>query len=232
MNSGAIFSCTSPTGSPCWSVKALPLCSVSPGTAGCMTLGKAAEFIVENQSPQVSSTSTAFTDFSGTLTISGSAESLKTNTESQTVSTDPSVYVLTDFTKTTSHVVVSLTSPNQTIFRMEPTQPSFPLYCQGPLSTSASLNPQTAFKWAQKGAGAANPGPGECAWADRGPRSVEIKAGGGNIISGFLNQLANLPAGKFSEIGVYRDPSVGNDLLVTQLVGFVAPPFSANPVLP
>lgn len=197
-----------------------------------MTLGKAAEFIVENQSPQVSSTSTAFTDFSGTLTISGSAESLKTNTESQTVSTDPSVYVLTDFTKTTSHVVVSLTSPNQTIFRMEPTQPSFPLYCQGPLSTSASLNPQTAFKWAQKGAGAANPGPGECAWADRGPRSVEIKAGGGNIISGFLNQLANLPAGKFSEIGVYRDPSVGNDLLVTQLVGFVAPPFSANPVLP
>jgi hypothetical protein len=232
MNSGAIFNCTLPGGSPCWSVKALPLCSVSPGSKGCMTPGKAAEFIIENQSPQVSSSSTAFTDFSGTLTISGSAESSKTNTESQTVSTDPDVSVLTDFTKTTSHIVVSLAAPDQTIFWMEPTQPAFPLYCQGPLSTSASLEPQTPFKWATEGAGAANPGKGECAWADRGPRSIEIKPGGGNVIYGFLNQLANLPDGKFFEIGVYRDPKSNNDMVVTQLVGFVTPPFSPKPVLP
>jgi hypothetical protein len=115
---------------------------------------------------------------------------------------------------------------------MEPTQPSFPLYCQGPLSTSASLEPQTPFKWAKEGAGAASPGKGECAWADRGPRSIEIKSGGGNVIYGFLNQLANLPDGKFSEIGVYRDPNVDNDMVVTQLVGFVTPPFSPKPVLP
>jgi hypothetical protein len=44
--SGAVFSCTTPRGSgsnpPCWSVQALPLCSVSPITPNCMTLGKAA----------------------------------------------------------------------------------------------------------------------------------------------------------------------------------------------
>jgi hypothetical protein len=232
MASGAILNCTSPTGSPCWSVKALPLCSESPRTANCMTLGKAAEFIIENQSPQVSSSSTAFTDFTPKVTMSGSAESSETNTFSQTVSSDSNVSVLTDFTKTTTHIVVALASPDQTIFSIEPTQPSFPLYCQGQLTTSASLEPQTPFKWAKEGAGAAPPGPGECAWADRGPRGIEIKSGGGNVIAGFLNQLANFPAGKYSEIGVYRDPNADNDLVVTQLVGFVTPPFSAKPVLP
>jgi hypothetical protein len=233
MNSGAILNCTSSTGSPCWSVKALPLCSANPpNTKNCMTLGQAAEFIIENQSPQVSSSSTAFTDFTPKVTIAGSAESSKTNTESQNVSTDSNVFLLTDFTKTTTHIVVSLAAPDQTIFSIEPTQPSFPLYCQGPLVTSGSLNPQTPFKWAKEGAGAANPGPGECAWADRGPRGTEIKSGDGNVISGILNQLANLGAGKFSEIGVYRDPNVSNDLVVTQLVGIVTPPFSAKPVLP
>ena len=73
-----------------------------------MTLGKAAEFIIENQSPQVSGSSTAFTDFAGKLTMAGSAESTKTNQLSQTVGNDPAVHVLTDFTKTTSHIVVTL----------------------------------------------------------------------------------------------------------------------------
>jgi hypothetical protein len=31
---------------------------------------------------------------------------------------------------------------------------------------------------------------------------------------------------------VYRDPGFGNDLIVTQIVGFVSPPFSPDPVLP
>lgn len=39
---GAILSCNSPTGSPCPSVPALPLCSVSPNAPECMTLGESA----------------------------------------------------------------------------------------------------------------------------------------------------------------------------------------------
>jgi len=80
---------------------------------------------------------------------------------------------------------------------------SFPLYCQGPLKTTSGL---TRFKWAMQGAAAANPGPGQCAWANRAPTPPEIKSGGGNVISGTLNQVANLSAGSFAEIGVYRVP--------------------------
>ena len=65
------------------------------------------------------------------------------------------------------------------------------------MKTSSSLEPQTQFKWAKDGAGTAAPGKGECAWADRGPREGEVKADGVNVIYGFLNQLANLPDGKF-----------------------------------
>jgi hypothetical protein len=219
---GSILSCTQAGGSPCWSVKA------SSG----MTLGKAAEFIIENQSPQVSSSSTAFTDFTPTVTMSGSAYTSKTNAYSQTISSDPNVNLLTDFTNTTTHIVVTLGNSDQTYFSMEASQPSYPLYCQGPLKTSTAPTPLTPYKWASEGAGAKAPGPGECAWADRGPRGIEIKSGDSNEIMGYLNQLANLPAGKYMEIGVYRDPNYGNDMMVTKIVGFVTPPFSAKPVLP
>ncbi|MGC1862664.1 MAG: hypothetical protein WA733_16505 [Methylocystis sp.] len=57
LTTGAIVSCTSYLASPCSSVKALPLCSVSATTPNCMTLGKSAEFIIEN------GTSGALTDF-------------------------------------------------------------------------------------------------------------------------------------------------------------------------
>jgi hypothetical protein len=221
VTTGALLNCTLSTGKPCWSVKA------SPG----MTLGKAAEFIIENQSPQVSKSSTAFTDFTPQVTMSGSGSSTKTGTN-QSVSTDPSVSLLTDFTKTTSHIVVRLSAPDNTIFSMEPAQPSYPLYCQGPLTTSAGLSPSTSYKWASKGAGAAAPGPGECAWADRGPRPIEIKPGNSNNIDGFLNEIANLPKGKYGEVGVYRDSNFANDMVVTQIVGFVNPPFSGKPALP
>jgi subtilase family serine protease len=105
---------------------------------------------------------------------------------------------------------------------------SYPLYCQGPLVTTSGL---TSFKWASQGAGAAKPGPGQCAWADRAPRGTEIKSGNSNVISGTLNQVASLPAGKFAEIGVYNSPN-GHDMVVTQVVGLVSPPFSSSPVLP
>jgi subtilase family serine protease len=108
---------------------------------------------------------------------------------------------------------------------------AYPLYCQGPLVTKSGSNPTTSFKWASKGAGAASPGPGECAWADRGPRGTEIKAGDSNTIAGDLAAVASLPAGKFAAIGVYNDPHT-HDMDATQIVGFVKPPFSPTPSLP
>ena len=115
---GAILSCTSATGSPCWSVKALPLCSVSPGTKNCMILGKAAEFVVENQAPECCSPATAFTDFTPEVTMTGSAYSSATRSYSQTISSDSVVSLLGDFTNTTSHMNVSLGSTDQTYFNV------------------------------------------------------------------------------------------------------------------
>jgi hypothetical protein len=118
-----------------------------------------------------------------------------------------------------------------------PAPPSFPLYCQGPLRTISGSPALTAytltpFKWSGKGAGAETPGIGECAWADRGPRGTEIRPGDGNVICGALGQVADLQAGKYAEIGVYRNASADDCLAVTKVVGFVRPPFSASPVLP
>jgi hypothetical protein len=190
-----------------------------------MTLGRAAESIIELQGP-------AFTEFTPEVTMTGSAYSSKTGSYSQTIGNDPQVDLLWDFTKASTHLVVTRGATNQTDFSIEPGVPSFPLYCQGPLNTSTAPTPLTAFKWSSKGAGAASPGPGECAWADRGPQGTEIKSGNSNVISGYLNQVANLPAGRYAEIGVYRDPNAGNDLVVTQVVGVVTPPFSSSPILP
>ncbi len=120
LTSGGILSCTTANGSPCWSVQALPLCSASPDTANCMTLGAAAEFIIENQSPQVSASSTAFTDFTPAVTMSGSAYSSKTGGYSQTISTDAAVSLLTDFTHTTTHMDVALVPSDQTRFTISP----------------------------------------------------------------------------------------------------------------
>ncbi len=232
LTSGAILSCTLAAGKPCWSVKALPLCSASPKTANCMTIGRAAEFVIENQSPQVSSTSTAFTDFTPQVTMTGSAYSSQTNKYSQTVNNDSTVSLLTDFTKTTTHIVVTLGSAAQTNFSIEPGETSYPLYCQGRLITSTAPTPLTPFKWSSRSAHAVAPGPGQCAWADRVPQGAEINKSGGNLISGYLNQVANLPAGKYAEIGVYRDTNADNDLVVTKIVGIVKPPFSSSTTLP
>ncbi|MGA2539390.1 MAG: hypothetical protein ABSF53_25515, partial [Terracidiphilus sp.] len=223
-NTGAILNCSVAGGSPCWSVKALPLCSVSH-TANCMTLGQAAEFIIENQSPQVSSTSTAFTDFTPAVSMDGSAYTTATGGYTQTISKDPSVYPLLDFTHTTTHMRIGLGTTDQTYFDIEPFQQSFPIFCHGPLSTSKGGVPLTKFKWASVGADTKAPGPGECVWPDRGPRGAEIKSGDTNYLWGWLNQVASLPAGKYAEINVYRDPWLDNDMVVTSIVGFVAPPF-------
>ncbi len=116
-------------------------------------------------------------------------------------------------------------------------QQSYPLYCQGPLTTgpptpSPTGPTSTAFVWASTGAGAQAPGAGQCAWADRAAGGPEVKAGNGNVICDNVGFIASLPAGQYWEIGVYRDTSDNNCMRITQFVGTVAPPFSAAPALP
>ena len=108
LTTGAILSCTSPSGSPCWSAY------VHSG----MTLGVDAEFVIENQDGGCCKPSTAFTDYSPEVTFTGTAYSSKTGKFSQTISSDSLVYLLEDFTKTTSHMKVSLGKTNQTYFSM------------------------------------------------------------------------------------------------------------------
>jgi len=121
--SEAVFSCTTPRGNgsnpPCWSVRALPLCSVSPGTPNCMTLGNSAEVIVENQSGQISPAADQFPGFTPALAMSGIANSLPNNT-SMTVDNDPAVSLLRDFQHGPPHVLVSLPGLGATSFDENP----------------------------------------------------------------------------------------------------------------
>jgi hypothetical protein len=112
--------------------------------------------------------------------------------------------------------------------------PAYPLYCQGPLTTGSPSGGETTtpFIWAHTGAGAAKPGAGQCAWADRAARGSEIKPGGGNVICDFSSAMRSVPAGKFVEIGVARDPQVNNCMHLTRYLGDVSPPFSGVPALP
>src|SRR5712691_7724777 len=77
-----------------------------------------------------------------------------------------------------------------------PTQePSFALYCRGPLSTFRTEGGKvirTPFKWAKEAATKENPGPGECAWADRPPQGTE-KPGDSSAIVGNLGPFDSIP---------------------------------------
>jgi hypothetical protein len=115
--------------------------------------------------------------------------------------------------------------------------PSYPLYCQGPLTTSAPTPPPTGptttpFVWANTGAGAQAPAPGQCAWADRAAGGAELVNGNGNVICDNVGLIASIPAGQYWEFGVYRDQAANNCMRITQYVGIVSPPFSATPELP
>jgi len=112
--------------------------------------------------------------------------------------------------------------------------PAYPLYCQGPLTRGAATGRETTtpFIWASTGAGAANPGPGQCSWADRAARGTEVQAGGGNVICDFSGAMQSVSAGTFIEVGVARDPLVSNCMHVARYIGAVSPPFSAAPALP
>jgi hypothetical protein len=130
ITSGTILSCTRPQGTPgstpCWSANAHPLCSAvppPPKAAQCMTLGVNAEFVVENQTGQCCKPATAFTDFRPKVTMVGSAYSTKTGGYTQTINNDSKVFLLKDFTNTTTHVDVWLGKAEQTNFRIEPNAP-------------------------------------------------------------------------------------------------------------
>lgn len=112
--------------------------------------------------------------------------------------------------------------------------PAYPLYCAGPLTTGASSGGETTtpFHWAPSGAGAANPSPGQCVWADRGARGSEIQPGGGNVICDFSGAMQSVPPGTFLEVGVARDPLGNNCMHLVRYIGVVSPPFSGVPALP
>jgi len=152
---GEVLSCAQANGSPCPSAPAAP---------SWTSFGHDADFVIEDQTPQMysgwsattaytngqianyslpyagypyialanntnepPSTSPkfwapfpqgmAFTDFTPTVAMSGSAYSTTTGTYSQTVSNDPLVYKLIDFTNTVSHMDISLGTTDQTYFR-------------------------------------------------------------------------------------------------------------------
>jgi len=111
--SGAVLNCVSPTSKTCWSVPALPLCSVNPKASGCETIGEAAEFVIELQGP-------AWPDLGNEVTLTGSAYSSQTKSYSQTVNNDPTLNMLNDFTgqSSPSHMNVSIGSASQTYFNV------------------------------------------------------------------------------------------------------------------
>jgi hypothetical protein len=112
-------------------------------------------------------------------------------------------------------------------------EPSTALFCRGPLTTLRSdggKTVKTRFKWAKEAAGKANPGAGECAWADRIPEPAEIKQGPDNAITGNLGPFDTLPVGTYGKLCITK----ANDALVVRSVirgdgqnaPFVLPPFT------
>ena len=115
LRNNVFLSCTSATGSPCPSVPALTLCSVNPAAPNCMVLGQSAEFVLENDSPQLTPPTTAFPDLADVLEIDGSALSSATGTL-LTITDDPRVVLNTDFTDNGSNLNVWLGNVDQTYF--------------------------------------------------------------------------------------------------------------------
>jgi hypothetical protein len=81
-----------------------------------MTLGRAAEFVIENQSPQLNPPTTAFTDFTPEVDMLGAAYSTATGSYSQTISSDQIVFLLKDFTNSTTHLNVGTKGSDDTYF--------------------------------------------------------------------------------------------------------------------
>jgi len=117
-------------------------------------------------------------------------------------------------------------------------EPSFAIYCRGPLSTFRTEGGKvikTPFKWAKEAAMKENPGAGECAWADRAPQGNE-KPGDSATIVGNLGPFDNTPIGTIGKFCVTKASGQGSDIIVKQVVRqlghetapFHRPPFSAD----
>lgn len=116
-----------------------------------------------------------------------------------------------------------------TITQAPAQEPSSTLFCRGPLSTFRTEGGKvirTPFKWAKEAAIKANPGPGECAWADSPPQAAD-----NSVIMGNLGPFDSLPVGTYGKICVSKS---NNDLVVRAVVRgtaqnapFQNPPFSA-----
>jgi hypothetical protein len=211
MTSGAILSCTSASGSPCWSVQALPLCTANPSAPNCMTVGPAAEFIVENTSPQILASSTAFTDFTPALNIYGSAFSTATGRYSQTISSDRSVFLLTDFTNTTTHLNVVLGTVDETCFSVSANpNPAPPPPCLPAASAPARANALDGY------------------WGSDNSQHVNYVAGDGHIHEMYIhpgapwvnNDLTAFAHGVLAANGSALDGYWGSDN--SQHVNFIA----------
>jgi hypothetical protein len=163
--SGAVFSCTTPKGSPsnppCWSVKALPQCSVSPTAPNCMTMGPAAEFIFENQSPQLTPPTDQFPPFAPSIVANYVAVSATGKVT--TISDDAAVTRLVDYPHNPPPVLVTL-ADGDTVFELG----------SSPGSDIGSIWRSTGMPCS----GASCPG-----WMrlDANGGSVRIAAGGGNL---------------------------------------------------
>jgi hypothetical protein len=116
MTNGDIFTCTSPTGSPCPSVPALPLCSVDPSLATCETRGETAECIMELQV-------STWTLFTSQLEMDYNAYSSVTKQYSQNVSTDSWVWLMDGAGSELTQVKVTLGTLDQTFFKVFETAP-------------------------------------------------------------------------------------------------------------
>ena len=120
-------------------------------------------------------------------------------------------------------------------------EPSFAVYCRGPLRTFRTEGGKvirTPFKWAKEAATKANPGAGECAWAEGPPQGIESKPGDSGAIVGNLGPFDSIPVGTIGKICVTKanNPSSGqnNDIAVREVIRqlghetapFHRPPFS------
>src|SRR5271167_3201768 len=86
-------------------------------------------------------------------------------------------------------------------------EPSYPLYCRGPLSTlrtDGGKTIRTPFKWAKDSAIKERPGAGTCAWADSPPPGFEGKPGDSAALVGNLGPFDTMPVGTIGKFCVSK----------------------------
>jgi hypothetical protein len=127
LNSGALLNCTTSQSSPCAAARGLPLCATQPNAPNCMSPGTSAEFVIEFASNQLTPPTPDFPDLASTVTMQGFTTSAghggNTGRFYENVSTDPSVFIMGDFTNGVTRMNISLGSKDTTCFTTFPRQP-------------------------------------------------------------------------------------------------------------